>query len=69
MKKTYQCIKCGNKQPLVDQISMTGTGFTRFFNIQNRVFTTVTCSKCGFTEFYKGKKSSLAKDILDFVTN
>lgn len=69
MKKVYQCAKCGNKKASVDQISMTGTGFSRFFNVQNRIFTAVSCDNCGFTDFYKGKKSSVAKNILDFVIN
>ncbi len=69
MKKTYTCPKCGGRKPEVDEIRTTGAGFTRFFNIQNRRFTSVSCSNCGYTEFYKGSKTSKGSDVLDFLVN
>ena len=69
MKKVFQCPKCGGRKVETDEIRTTGAGFTKFFNIQNRRFTTVTCSNCGFTEFYKRSLSSGASNILDFITN
>lgn len=68
-KKTYNCPKCGNRQADVDEIRTTGSGFTKYFNIQNRRFTSVSCSRCGFTEFYKGRRASGGSNILDFLTN
>ena len=67
-KRNYTCTKCGNHKAETDQIRTTGSGFTRFFNIQNRRFVAVSCAKCGFTEFYKEGKTSGASNILDFVT-
>ncbi len=64
----YQCPKCGNKKAEIDNIRTTGAGFTRFFNIQNRRFTAVICSQCGYTEFYRGGKTSGASNVLDFIT-
>ena len=69
MKQRYQCPKCGGRTPEVDEIRTTGSGFTRFFNIQNRQFTALSCSKCGFTELYKRGKSGGASVVLDFLTN
>lgn len=66
--KSYICQKCGNKKADVDQIRTTGAGFTRYFNIQNRKFVAVSCSRCGYTEFYKASKTSGASNILDFIT-
>lgn len=66
--RSYNCPKCGNRTAEVDDIRTTGAGFTRFFNIQNRRFTAVTCSKCGYTEFYKGGKTGAGANILDFIT-
>lgn len=66
--KNYVCQKCGNKKADVDNIRTTGSGFTRYFNIQNRKFLAVSCTKCGFTEFYKAEKTSGASNILDFIT-
>jgi len=67
-QKNYTCPKCGNRKADVDQIRTTGSGFTRYFNIQNRRFHAVSCSKCGFTELYKEGKSSGASNVLDFIT-
>ena len=69
MKKSYSCPKCGSKDYDVDEIRTTGTGFTRYFNIQNRKFTAVSCRRCGYTEFYRGPRSGGASNVLDFLTN
>jgi len=68
-KRTYACTKCGNRQADIDEIRTTGAGFTKYFNIQNRRFTAVSCSRCGFTEFYKGSRASGGSNVLDFLTN
>jgi len=44
-KYNYTCPKCGNKKAELDKIRTTGAGFTRYFNIQNRRFTVVSCSR------------------------
>lgn len=66
--KNYNCPKCGNRTAETDQIRTTGSGFTKFFNIQNRRFLAVSCTKCGFTEFYREGKTGAASNILDFIT-
>ena len=40
----WQCPKCQNKEFEADQFA--GEGLTKFFNIQNKRFTTVTCTSC-----------------------
>ncbi|MGQ8338457.1 zinc ribbon domain-containing protein [Sunxiuqinia sp. A32] len=65
----YQCPKCGGRKPGVDEIRTTGSGFTKYFNIQNRKFTAISCSSCGFTEFYRGGRSGGASNVLDFIIN
>jgi len=62
----YNCPKCSNTQAEVDEIRTTGNGFSRFFDIQNRKFTVVTCTRCKYTEFYKGKASNLS-NVADFL--
>ena len=69
MKKSFSCPKCSGWDYEVDEIRTTGAGFTKFFNIQNRRFTAVSCKRCGYTEFYKGGRSSGASSVLDFLTN
>jgi len=62
----YHCPKCGNTQAETDVIRTTGNGFSRFFDIQNRRFTVVTCTRCKFSELYKGTASTLG-NIGDFL--
>ena len=47
---------------------MTGKTWSRFMNIQNRKFLAVTCSKCNFTEFYKGVSKGW-ESVVDFLGN
>jgi predicted nucleic-acid-binding Zn-ribbon protein len=68
-QRSYNCPKCGGRKANLDEIRTTGSGFSKLFNIQNRRFTAVICSQCGFTEFYSGKKSSGVSNVLDFLTN
>lgn len=68
-QRSYTCPKCGNRKADIDEIRTTGAGFTRYFNIQNRRFTTVSCTHCGYTEFYRGARASGASSVLDFLTN
>lgn len=62
----YHCPKCSNTQAEVDIIRTTGNGFSRFFDIQNRRFTVVTCTRCKYSELYKGTASNLG-NVADFL--
>ena len=64
----YECAKCGGRDYDTDEITTTGSTFSKFFNVQNRKYTAVTCSNCQYTEFYKGKTSTLG-NIVDFFGN
>jgi len=65
----YTCPKCNHRKAEIDKIRTTGAGFTRYFNIQNRKFTAVTCANCGYTEFYRQGVSGGGSNVLDFLTN
>ncbi len=64
----WQCPKCNNKNFETGQFAATGGGLSKFFNIQNKKFTTVTCSRCMYTEIYKTATSALG-NFLDFFGN
>lgn len=66
--KNWKCPKCQNKKFETDLLQATGAGFTKFFNIQSKKNTTVTCTKCKYTEIYKAETSRL-ENILDFFGN
>ena len=62
----YICPKCGNNQYESDRFQATGGNFARLFDVQNKRFITITCTRCGYTELYKGMNSE-GMDILDFL--
>jgi len=66
--RNYKCPKCNNRTFETDTIATTGSGFSKFFDLQNRKFMTVSCSNCGYTELYKGSKSSTITNIFDLFT-
>ncbi|MDA1197394.1 MAG: zinc ribbon domain-containing protein [Nanoarchaeota archaeon] len=44
-----------------------GGFWSKIFDIQNKKFQSISCTNCGYTEFYKkGKKSG--ENIIDFLT-
>ncbi|HPG39443.1 MAG TPA: zinc ribbon domain-containing protein [bacterium] len=61
----YTCPKCKNNQCQVGEIRTTGGFLTKVFDIQNKRFTSVTCTRCSYTEFYKADSSALGS-IFDF---
>jgi predicted nucleic-acid-binding Zn-ribbon protein len=63
----YQCPKCRNTEYETAQFRATGGFLTKVFDIQSRRFTTVTCSRCRYTELYKADSSMLG-NIFDFFT-
>lgn len=68
MAQKYVCPKCGNTQFDTDEIRTTGGRFSKLFNIQNKKFTVVSCTRCRYSELYKGETSAVG-NVLDFFTN
>lgn len=68
MPQNYVCPKCGNKSFETDEIRTTGGNFSKIFDVQNKKFTTVTCTQCKYTELYKGTTSGIG-NVLDFFTS
>ncbi|WP_407935496.1 zinc ribbon domain-containing protein [Fodinibius sp. Rm-B-1B1-1] len=66
--RNWKCPKCSNRNFKTGQVSGTGGFFSKFFNIQNQKFTTITCSQCHYTEMYKTASSTL-ENVLDFFGN
>ncbi|GAA4305850.1 zinc ribbon domain-containing protein [Aestuariibaculum suncheonense] len=68
MKNTnYICPKCANTTFEVGEIRATGGTLSKIFDVQNKKFTSVTCSNCTYTEFYKTSTSALS-NIFDLFT-
>ena len=69
MRQTrYTCPKCQHRQYESGEARTTGGFWSKIFDIQNRKFITISCKKCGYTEFYT-KKGNTAENIFDLFTN
>lgn len=62
----FVCTKCGNTQYESDQFQATGGNFAKLFDVQNKKFITVSCTRCGYTELYKAQTDN-GMNILDFL--
>ena len=65
----FTCQKCKNEDYSESKISTTGSGLSRFLNMQNNKFVTISCDKCGYTELFKGEKAGAISNIIDIFTN
>ena len=61
----WRCPKCDNDEFETGQFAATGGGLSKIFDVQNKKFTTVTCSRCKFTEIYQADTSMLG-NVFDF---
>jgi len=66
--ENWKCPKCQYDRFETDVFQATGGTLAKLFDVQNKRFTTVTCSQCTFTEIYKTDTSDLA-NVFDFFTN
>ena len=64
----YTCPKCNSKHYKVGEMRATGGRWSKIFDVQSAKFTSVTCEKCSYTEFYKAKTSALS-NVFDLFTN
>ncbi len=67
-KHDYSCPKCSSTEYRSGELRTTGSGVSRFLNIQNQKYATVACSACGYTELYRLDGSGFG-NVLDIFTN
>lgn len=48
----FVCAKCKSRGAKADRVAMSGTGFSRFLDIQQFRFVFLSCQNCGYTEVY-----------------
>jgi len=65
MESKRGCMKCGCTDAATESVAMTGTGFSKLFDVQHNEFLVVYCKNCGYSEFYK-EESSEASNVIDF---
>jgi hypothetical protein len=64
----FSCGKCGNTEYKSGQIRTTGSGLSRFLNVQNQKFETFSCTECGYTELFRADGSGIG-NFFDAFTN
>lgn len=64
----WGCPKCENRDFEVDEFRATGGMFAKIFDVQNKKFSTVSCTQCGYTEIYRTTSSTIG-NVFDFFTN
>ncbi len=67
-QQTYSCTKCNSTEYRVGNLRTTGSGISRFLNVQNQKYSTVACMACGYTELYRLDGGRFG-NILDLFTN
>jgi len=69
MADTFGCVKCGGSEASTGEIRTTGSGFSRFMNLQNQKYATVSCVDCGYTELYKRSGGGALGNVFDILSN
>jgi predicted nucleic-acid-binding Zn-ribbon protein len=64
----FSCTKCSGTEYKSGEIRTTGSGLSRFLNLQNQKFATFSCSNCGYTELFRVDGGGVG-NILDILTN
>jgi predicted nucleic-acid-binding Zn-ribbon protein len=68
-KRKYSCSKCEGTRFDAGEIRTTGSGISRFMNLQHKKFTTVSCTNCGYTELYRTGPGGTVGNILDILSS
>jgi predicted nucleic-acid-binding Zn-ribbon protein len=50
--RAFLCAKCGSRGAHVENLAMSGTGFSRLLEVQPYRYAFVSCNNCGYTEIY-----------------
>jgi len=67
MQLNFRCPKCSNTQYEIGEFRAAGGFWSKIFDVQNKRFSTVTCSQCTYTEIYRSESSTLGS-VFDFFT-
>ena len=68
MIRNYTCLRCRNRACELGEIHVAGGFWSKIFDVEGRKFTTVSCTRCKNTEFFKAEKSAMSSIFDLFVT-
>ena len=64
----FECVECSGTEYETGEIRTTGSGISRFLNVQNQKFATMSCGACGYKELYRMDGRGVG-NIFDILTN
>ena len=67
LAQEFVCKRCRQVGAQVERLAMSGTGFSRFFDIQPYRYAFVSCSNCGYTEIFNLKILEGKDDLGTFI--
>ena len=61
LAQEFVCARCGHQGGYVEKLSMSGTGISKFLDLESYDYGFISCRGCGYTEVYnlrilEGKK-------------
>ena len=68
-ERSFSCVKCNGTEYETGEIRTTGSGISRYLNLQNQKFGVITCSNCGYSEMYRLDGKGGWGTIFDILTN
>ena len=68
-EQNYACAKCGSTECETGAIRTTGSGLSRFLNLQNHKFGFMACEACGYTELYRMDGRGGLGTVFDILSN
>ena len=64
----YRCPKCDNREYEEGEMRVAGGFWSKIFDVQGKKLTTVTCTRCSYTELFAAESSVLG-NVFDLFTN
>ena len=63
----FVCSHCDHAHAYVERLAMSGTGLSRFLEIQAHRYAFVSCTNCGYTEVFNLKVLEGKDDLGSFL--
>jgi hypothetical protein len=67
LSQEFACARCKQHGAHVERLALSGTGFSRFFDIQPYRYAFVSCNNCGYTEIFNLKTLEGKDDLGTFL--
>ncbi|MFB4328654.1 zinc ribbon domain-containing protein [Paenibacillus sp. CR_12] len=72
MASKFHCRRCGHRECSSQEVSMSGTGISKIFDIDYHHYLFVSCTRCGFVEVFnpdvlRGHQSGVLGTVLDLI--